>query len=92
VSLIGAAVIQTDLREARQLDLAGPAPVIDERHRAQLGIRIGRHTNAPARLEVADAATELGHVVMKLVLIFPPARLSGWSPTDQIRTSVRSRA
>ena len=74
MGLIGAAVIQADLRKARQLDFAGPAAVIDERHRAHLGIGVGRHTNGPAGLDVAVPATELGPVGLELVLVFPAGR------------------
>ena len=41
MSLVGAAVIQADLRKAGQLDFAGPIAVIDERHRAHFASASG---------------------------------------------------
>ncbi|KAG0505863.1 MAG: hypothetical protein Udaeo_07700 [Candidatus Udaeobacter sp.] len=53
VSLIRLTVIQTHLRIARQFKFAGAAAVIDQRHRAYLGICIRHCTNNTVGLDFA---------------------------------------
>ena len=87
VGLVGAAVIQADLRVAGQVDLAGPAAVVDERHHADFGVGVRRHADGPAGLDVAVPAAELGPVGMELVLVFlagPAQRLVADRPEPAV--------
>src|SRR4029450_11987605 len=70
VSLIGLTVIQTYLRIARQFKFAGTAAVIDQRHRAYLGICIRHDTNNTPGLDIAIPSTKLGAIGVKLVCAF----------------------
>jgi hypothetical protein len=62
VGLIGSTAVETHLRVARQLEVAAVAPVVDQRHDAQLGIRIRYNAHGTASLDVAIAPTKLGAV------------------------------
>ena len=66
VSLIRLTVIQTHLGIARQFKFAGAIAVIDQRHRAYLGICIRHNTNNTVGLHIAIPSTKLGVIGVKL--------------------------
>src|SRR5512132_1805328 len=70
VGLIRPTVIQTHLRIARQFKFAGATAVIDQRHRAYLGICIRHDTNNTAGLDIAIPSTKLGAIGVKLECAF----------------------
>ena len=70
VGLIRLTVIQTHLRIARQFKFAGAIAVIDQRHRAYLGICIRHDTNSTAGLDIAIPSTKLGAIGVKLGCAF----------------------
>jgi hypothetical protein len=83
VGLIGPTVIQAHLRIAHKLDFAAAKAVIDERHRAYLGICIRHDTHSIASLDVAITSTELRAVGVKLGFRFisdPAQRLTSNRP------------
>src|SRR4030095_12662143 len=70
VSLIRFTVIQTYLRIARQFKFAGATAVIDQRHRAYLGICIRHDTNSAEGLDIAIRSMKLGAIGVKLECAF----------------------
>src|SRR6185369_1651325 len=70
VGLIGPTVIQRPLRITRHLKSPRAMAVIDQRHRAYLGICIRHDTNSAAGLDVAVPSTKLGAIRVKLERTF----------------------
>src|SRR5262249_56563309 len=70
VALIRAAMIQADLGVAGQLQLAGPAAVIDERDQAHFRVVVPRDADGPRGLNVAVPAAEFGPVGVEADLVF----------------------
>jgi hypothetical protein len=66
VSLIRLPVIQTHLCIACQFKFAGAVAMIDQRHRADLGICIRHYTNNTPRFDIAIPSTKLRTIGMKL--------------------------
>ena len=69
-ALIRAAGIQAHLGVAGQVELAGPAAVIDERDQAHFRVVVRRHADGPTGLNVAVPAAELGPVGVEGDLVF----------------------
>ena len=66
VSLIRLPVIQTHLCIACQFKFAGAVAMIDQRHRADLGICVRHYTNNTPRFDIAVPSTKLGAIGVKL--------------------------
>ena len=66
MGLIGATVVQTHFRVARQLEFAVTTAMIDERHRAYFSVGIRHDSDGTARLDIAIPSPELGAVGVKL--------------------------
>ena len=66
MGLIGATVVQTHFRVARQLEFAVTTAMIDERHHAYFSVGIRHDSDGTARLDIAIPSPELGAVGVKL--------------------------
>src|SRR5262249_11709543 len=76
-------VVQAYFCVAGQLQFAGPTAVIDNRHRAHLGIGVRHDANGPTRFDVAVQTMEFSFVSMKLEVVFisgPAQRLISKGP------------
>jgi hypothetical protein len=65
VSHVSATVIQTYFSIAGEFEFAGPTAVIDDRHRAHLGISVWHDTNGATGFEVAITPMEFSFVCVK---------------------------
>ena len=66
MGLIGAPVVQTHFRIARQLEFALATAMIDERHRTHFSVAIRHDSDGTACLDIAVPSPELGAVGVKL--------------------------